>query len=110
MNHAILEVNSKQFIINKGDTILIDYVKNGIKGSKLLFKSILYILEGQLNVFGKPYLQNYQAEAIITRECIKEKKIIVFKKKRRKGYHKTIGHRQKYTEIKIVNIVKCKGE
>jgi len=106
MSHAILEINSKQFMINKGDTILIDYIKNGVKNSTLLFKSILYILEDKSNLFGKPYLNDYEAEAIITKQCVKEKKIIVFKKKRRKGYHKTIGHRQKYTEIKVINIKK----
>jgi large subunit ribosomal protein L21 len=109
MSYAILEINSKQFIVNEGDKILIDYVKNGVKNGTLLFKSILYKLEGELGIFGKPYLKNYHAEVVITRECVKQKKIIVFKKKRRKGYHKTIGHRQKYTEVKIINIVKNKG-
>jgi len=108
MDYAILEVNSKQFIVREGDKILVDYIKNSLENSLLFFKTVIYFSKGDAHVIGQPYIEEYKVKALITKSCIKNKKIRVFKKKRRKGYHKTIGHRQKYTEIKIVKIIEEK--
>jgi large subunit ribosomal protein L21 len=106
MIYAILKLNSKQFIVKEGDAILIDYQKNQHKNNLLILNSILCIICKDSNIYGNPYVENYKIEATIIQECLKDKKVRVFKKKRRKGYHKTIGHRQKYTKIKINKISK----
>jgi len=106
MTYAILEVSSKQFIIKKGDKILIDYIKNSENKQTLTFTSVLLINDNEINIIGKPYLNKVEIKATILKSCLKNKKIRVFKKKRRKGYQKTIGHKQKYTHIEINDIIK----
>lgn len=105
MTQAILKINNKQYIVRKGDVILIDYIKNSHKKT-IIFNSILAIIDNQKKYIGNPYVAKYYIEAEIILSKIKGNKILVFKKKRRKGYRKKIGHRQIYTNIKINKIYK----
>lgn len=106
MIYAILKLHSKQYIVKRGDNILIDNIRN-TNNNILIFNSILCIFYKNFSINGFPYISEYKIEAIIVKKNIKENKIYVFKKKRRKGYHKKMGHRQKYTQIKINKIFKA---
>jgi large subunit ribosomal protein L21 len=102
--YAILELNSKQFIVSKGDKILVDFIKNKQSDDTITYHSILAIINDKINIFGSPYVPDSFVKITINKPLLKGKKIRVYKKKRRKGYHKTIGHRQKYTQIEVSEI------
>ena len=106
--YAIVEMGGKQYQVEEGAQIQVDLIKEKKKGDKLLFDKVL-MLSGETYQVGKPYIENAKVSAIVTNmgtdgEGVKDRKIRVFKKKRRKGYHKTIGHRQRYTQIRIDKI------
>jgi len=104
MTRAVFQFNQKQFFVKAGDQILVDYIKNEKENSNILIPRIIMILTSTEVVLGKPFVKDYTISATVLKCCVKDKKIFVFKKKRRKGFHKTIGHRQKYTRIIIKQI------
>jgi len=104
MTRAVFQFNQKQFFVKTGDQILVDYIKSEKENSTILISTIIMILTNTEIVLGKPFIKDYKISATVLKCCVKDKKIFVFKKKRRKGFHKTIGHRQKYTKIIIKQI------
>ena len=99
---AIIKTAGKQYIVKEGDTITIDKDLDTPVGEKVEFKEILAVGEDKLK-FGSPLVEN----AKVTGEVIKREKgekVIVYKFKKRKRYHRKKGHRQEITEIKIIKI------
>lgn len=103
--YTVFEIKSKkggarQININKINQILqIDYQKNTKSGDKIFFNNVLNH-EGN---FGQPYLKGLQVIGEVIKHG-KRKKIVVFKYKPKKRYSKKQGHRQQYTQIKIIGI------
>lgn len=100
--YAIIDQAGKQFKVTSGDTILID--REGNPDEKTItFDRVLFVGgEGQPKV-GSPTV----AGASVTADVLgpaKGKKVDIIKYRRRKGYHKHIGHRQKYLRVKITGI------
>ena len=100
--YAIIEEGGKQYKVTSGDTILID--RNVKEGDKTVtFDRVLLVGgEGQPKI-GAPLV----AGATVTADVlgpVKGPKVVSVKYKRRKGYHKKIGHRQQYTSVKITGI------
>ncbi len=101
--YAIVEISGHQFKISKGDKIFVHRLENE-EGSEVSFDKVLLVdNDGDVKV-GKPTVKDAVVSAKVLSH-IKDDKIIVFKKKRRKGYKKTQGHRQLLTEIEIKDIV-----
>lgn len=100
--YAIIEESGKQFKVTTGDVIRIDrQLDDPIKN--LTFDRVLLIGGDGTTKVGQPVV----AGATVTADVlgpVKGKKVLSVKYKRRKGFHKTIGHRQKYTEVKITGI------
>src|SRR2546425_10278185 len=100
--YAILETGSKQYRVSAGDTLKIERLEVEA-GQPVNFDRILLVNnEGKLSV-GAPTVPNATVQADVL-EHIRGEKKIAFKMKRRKGYHKTIGHRQELTVVKIKEI------
>src|SRR6266849_3841066 len=100
--YAILETGSKQYRVSAGDTLKIERLEVEA-GQPVNFDRILLVNnEGKLSV-GAPTVPNATVQADVL-EHIRGGKKIAFKMKRRKGYHKTIGHRQELTVVKIKEI------
>ena len=102
--NVLVEILGKQFKVEKGDKLRVPYINKDV-GEKLTFDNILYSDDGKTKKLGKPYLQDLQIEAKLL-EHGTEDKIIVFKFKRRKGYQKKNGHKQKFSLIEISNFKK----
>ncbi len=107
--YAVIETLGKQHLVSPGTKIKIDFINNAKKGDQLTINKILMLSSTKYKI-GTPYLKNAYVKATISDTGknnlgIKNKKIYVFKKKRRHGYHKKIGHRQKFIEITINSIV-----
>ena len=100
--YAIIEEGSRQFKVTSGDTILIDR-KLGEDEKTVTFDRVLLVGgEGSPKV-GAPLVGGATVAADVIGE-VKGKKVESVKYKRRKGFHKTVGHRQQYTKVKITGI------
>lgn len=100
--YAIVEIAGQQFKVEKDQQIFVHRL--GVEeGAKVDFDNVLLIdNDGKVNV-GAPAIEGAKVSASVVRH-LKGDKVIVFKKKRRKGYQKKNGHRQYFSEIKIENI------
>ena len=100
--YAIVEIAGQQFKVEKNDEIFVHRL-DGEPGTKLEFTEVLLVdQEGTINV-GKPYVDGSMITGKII-EHARGDKVIVFKKKRRKGFQKETGHRQDFSKILIENI------
>ncbi|MEN8223566.1 MAG: 50S ribosomal protein L21 [Acidobacteriota bacterium] len=101
---AILETGGKQYKVEEGDILEIELLteEKGKKLDKYVFENVL-LLKGETTQLGTPYVKNAKVKAKILEE-IKAPKIIVFKKKSKKQYKKTQGHRQRLHKILIEKI------
>ena len=104
---AIVSVGNKQFKVKAGDFIRTDLRKDKPK-TELKLKVVGFIDDSQF-FFSEADLKKSLVKATVIRHGL-EKKILVFKKKRRKGYRKTRGHRQGFTELKIVELKSSTGK
>jgi large subunit ribosomal protein L21 len=100
--YAIIRTGGKQFKISPGDTIKIEKIP-GQKGDPVEMKDVLFYAEGENVLTGRPMLSNVKVLGEILGQH-RAKKVIIFKKKRRKGYDKKTGHRQSFTSLKIKEI------
>ena len=100
--YTVIKTGGKQFKVDKGDVIKIEMISGNV-GELVTFNNVLAVGEGEeLNV-GAPYVDGAEVVGKILRQD-KDKKIIVFKKKKRKGYKRKAGHRQQFTEVLIEEI------
>tara|TARA_B100000902_G_C26979115_1_gene749352 strand:+ start:71 stop:553 length:483 start_codon:yes stop_codon:yes gene_type:complete len=102
--HAVLKTGGKQYRVAKDDVITIEKI-NGEPGSEISFRDVL-ILGDKI---GNPLIEGAVVSAKII-EQKKDAKIIVFKKKRRKDYKRTQGHKQLHTVVQITSISSSAGE
>jgi large subunit ribosomal protein L21 len=98
--YAIIKTGGKQYRVSEGETLRVE--KLNAEDGKVKFDQVLLVGGDSLKV-GAPLVEGASVEADIVAEG-KSKKVLIFKKKRRKGYHKKQGHRQAYSEIKITGI------
>ena len=100
--YAVLETGSKQYRVSAGDTVEIERLAIEAGQPVTLDRVLLVSKDGKVSV-GSPTVANASVVADVVEHVRGEKKI-AFKMKRRKGYHKTIGHRQELTVVKIKEI------
>ncbi len=101
--YAIVEIAGQQFKVAKDQKVFVHRLA-GEEGDKVSFDKVLLAADGDKVTLGAPAIDGAQVGAKITRH-LKGDKVIVFKKKRRKGYRVKNGHRQALTEIVIESIV-----
>ena len=103
--YAIFEHKDKQYKVSVGDTLKLPRQNASKKGDILKFEKILFLKNenGDIQI-GSPNLKGCSVEAKVL-EQIRDKKIIVFKKKRRHNYRRKNGHRQDLTLVKINGIL-----
>lgn len=99
---AVFETGGKQYRVSPGDEIKIEKLP-GDAGEAVVFDKVLLTSDGETVNIGKPFLQDSKITGKILRQG-RDRKIVVFKFKRRKDYKKKQGHRQSFTLVKIENI------
>jgi large subunit ribosomal protein L21 len=99
---AVIKAQGKQYKVAQGDMLTIDRLA-GEKGAKVSLGEVLMLVDGGKATLGKPVLSGAKVEAEIV-DHPRGDKIKVFKKRRRKNYHRTRGHRQDLTTVKITAI------
>jgi len=102
MTHAIFETGGKQYRVKEGDEIYVERLDSE-DNEKIKFDKVLAVLSEDDPMMGSPYVKGASITAKIIKSG-KSKKIIVYKMKKRKGYHRKQGHRQPYTKVEIMKI------
>lgn len=100
--YAIIETGGKQYKVSEGTRIKVEKLPAS-EGEKVYFEKVLLVNRDGNTTIGSPYLENTKVTARVI-ETAKDKKVLVFKKKPRKGYKRLKGHRQPYTKIEIEKI------
>ena len=100
--YAIVDIAGQQFKVEAGKQLFVNRQAAEV-GSSLVFDKVLLLdNEGNVSV-GEPYVDGASVKATVLDHC-KADKVIIFKKKRRKGYQKKNGHRQYLTKLQIEEI------
>ena len=99
---AVIKTGGKQYSVKAGQILKVEKLE-GKKGDSVSLDSVLALTDTKSHTVGNPLVQGASVEAKIL-EQIRDKKIIVFKKRRRQNYRSTQGHRQHLTVLKIESI------
>lgn len=100
--YAIIQTGGKQYRVAPGDIVKLEKLSGKI-GDPVTFDKVILTSDDDNVTLGTPYLEDRSVTGHITRHG-KDRKIIVFKYKRRKGYRRKKGHRQDFTLIKVEDI------
>lgn len=100
--YAIIESGNKQYKVAEGDVITVEKLAVE-EGSQYSFDNVLAVCDGDNMTFGTPVVNGASVTASVIGNG-KAKKVIVYKYKSKKGFHKKNGHRQPFTKLKIEKI------
>ncbi|SUZ77632.1 uncharacterized protein METZ01_LOCUS30486 [marine metagenome] len=106
--YAIVEIGGKQIKVEKDQKVYVNRLE-GKEGSKITFDNILMLDNAGKILLGNPSIKGAAVEAKILKH-LKDDKVIVFKKKRRKGYKVKNGHRQSLTQIMVEKILEKRAK
>jgi len=103
MAYAIIQSGGRQFRVQSGDVIDVELL--GVAaGQKTVFEEVLLAADEAGVKIGEPLVKGAKVTAEVLEDARKAPKVVSYKFKRRKGYHRTVGHRQKHTRVKIGEI------
>ena len=100
--YAVISDRGKQYIVRAGERVRVD-LRTEEKGKKVTFDRVLLVSDGGGIRAGRPTVEGASVEATVVGEH-KAKKVVVFKKRRRKGLRRKNGHRQRYTDLVVDRI------
>jgi large subunit ribosomal protein L21 len=101
---AVIRSGGKQYKVQEGETLDIELVEFPAEGEKkLTISDVLLVGNGDKFSLGNPLLSGATVGLELVEE-IKARKVIAYKYRRREGYHRTVGHRQKLSRVKITSI------
>ncbi|MEI6563601.1 MAG: 50S ribosomal protein L21 [bacterium] len=100
--YAVVGTGGKQYLVKAGDTLKVELLE-GEAGSTIVLDSVLALSDGKDLKVGTPLVKGAKVSAEIV-EHIKAPKVVAFKKKRRKGYKRKVGHRQPLTVLRVASI------
>ncbi|WP_296324875.1 50S ribosomal protein L21 [Treponema sp. UBA3813] len=100
--YALFEYKGKQYKAEKDALIQVDKI-DAEDGAKIDIDSVLLVSDGDKISVGTPFVKGAKISAVVE-NSIRDKKVLVFKYKSKKDYHRLIGHRQEYTNIRVKDI------
>lgn len=101
--YAIVEIAGQQFKVEEGKKIFVHRLDAG-EGKEIEFDQVLLIEDDGKILIGEPTIKDVVVEGKILDNKVRGEKVIVFKKKRKKGYRVKNGHRQNFTQVEIISI------
>ena len=102
--YAIVEINGQQFRVEEGQKLFVHHSAGAAAGQAVEFENVLLVDNGTITV-GTPTVAGAKVTAEVVSPLVKGDKVLVFHKKRRKGYRKLNGFRHQYTELTIKNVI-----
>ena len=100
--YAVIETGGKQYRVSEGDVVRVERL-DGSVGDEISISDVHLVADGDKVQMGRPMVKGATVTGTVVEEG-RNKKVIAFKKKRRKGYKRKIGHRQSYTALRIDKI------
>ena len=100
--YAVIESCGKQYKVAEGDVVFFEKL-NSEAGDTVKFDNVVLVSDDKKVEVGAPYVKGVSVEGTVVANG-KAKKVIVYKYKRKTGYHKKNGHRQQFTKVKIEKI------
>ncbi|PKA66136.1 50S ribosomal protein L21, mitochondrial [Apostasia shenzhenica] len=100
---AVVQIGSHQFKVSNGDSIFTERLKFCQVNDKLVLNKVLMLGSRTQTIIGRPILPDAAVHAVVEEHAL-DAKVIIFKKKRRKNYRRTKGHRQELTKLRVTNI------
>lgn len=102
MAYAVIQTGGKQYRVESGSEIDVEKLDAEV-GSNIKLGEVLLVSGGTKTQIGTPFVNGAQVQAKVL-EQYKDSKVIAYKFRRRKGYHRTVGHRRQLTRLKIESI------
>ena len=103
--YAIVEINGQQFKAEEGKKLFVNHMPQAEAGQTVEFEKVLLVdNNGDVKV-GAPTIEGAKVVCEVVSPLVKGDKVLVFHKKRRKGYRKLNGHRQQFTELTIKQVI-----
>ena len=103
--YAIVEINGQQFKAEAGKKLFVHNMQEAENGSTVEYDKVLVVDKDGTETVGLPTIKGAKVVCEVVSNLVKGDKVIVFHKKRRKGYRKLNGHRQQFTELTITEVV-----
>ena len=103
--YAIVEINGQQFRTEAGKKLFVHHIEGAEAGQAVEFERVLLIDNDGAITVGAPVIEGAKVVAEVVSPLVKGDKVLVFHKKRRKGYRKLNGHRQQFTELTIKEVI-----
>jgi large subunit ribosomal protein L21 len=100
--YAVIATGGKQYRVSEGDKVRVEKL-SGEAGAKVVLENVLMLGNGDKSQLGAPIVKGAKVEAEILEQG-RDKKVIVFKYKKRKQFRKKHGHRQSFTDLRITKI------
>jgi large subunit ribosomal protein L21 len=100
--YAVIETGGKQYRVKIGDTLKVELLE-GEAGTAVVLDAVLAISNGESLTIGAPFIKGAKVGAEIVEQA-RGPKVVAFKKKRRKGYKRKVGHRQHLTVLRVASI------
>lgn len=101
--YALFEFKGKQYKAEKDALIQVDKI-DAEKGSKIDIDTVLLVSDGDKISVGTPYVAGAKV-TVVVEDTFKDKKVIVQKYKSKKDYHRIIGHREQYTNVRVESVI-----
>ena len=103
--YAIVEINGQQFKAEEGKKLFVHHIQNAENGATVEFDKVLLVDNNGNVTVGAPTVEGAKVVCEVASHLVKGDKVLVFHKKRRKGYRKLNGHRQQFTELTIKQVI-----
>lgn len=103
--YAIVEIQGQQFKAEAGKKLFVHHMEEAEKGATVEFDKVLLVDNEGAIIVGAPTVEGAKVVCEVVTEMVKGDKVLVFHKKRRKGYRKLNGHRQQFSEILIKSVI-----
>ena len=102
--YAIVEINGQQFKVEEGKKLFVNHIQGAESGQAVEFDKVLLVDNGT-NTVGAPTVEGAKVVCEVLSPLVKGDKVLIFHKKRRKGYRKLNGYRHQYTELSIKQVI-----
>ena len=103
--YVIVEINCQQFKAEEGKKLFVHHIQNAENGATVEFEKVLLVDNNGTVTVGAPTVEGAKVVCEVVSPLVKGDKVLVFHKKRRKGYRKLNGHRQQFTELTIKQVI-----
>ena len=103
--YVIVEINGQQFKAEEGKKLFVHHIQHAESGAEVEFDKVLLVDNNGTITVGAPTVEGAKIVCEVVSPLVKGEKVLIFHKRKRKGYRKLNGHRQQFTEVRIKSVV-----